>query len=339
MAEGPRLLLVFGTAAILTAATVPMAIRIARASGFLDAPVGYKSHLRPTPYLGGFAVLCAWLPPILIFGGGVSRYWPLVLCALCLSLVGTVDDRISLSPWLRIAFEAVVAWFLWREGIGWSFLGGDLANLALTVVWVVGIVNAFNLMDNIDGAASTVGGVSVLCLGVLAALGGDVPLAVIAFGLGGALIGFLRHNLAQPARIFLGDGGSMAIGLLLAGGLMAAPMGELTGWTTLAAALVAVGLPVFDTTLVVFSRHRRGAPVLSGATDHTTHRLRASLRSARSVCAVLGLSQAVLCAMAIEATRLGRDAAIVLVCLALLVGAVMIIAADGSSWTPVSGDS
>ncbi len=339
MAEGPRLLLALGSAAILTAGTVPIAIAVARRSGFLDSPAGYKAHARPTPYLGGLAVLSAWALAILIAGEGAGRYAPLLLGTVGLALVGTVDDRVNLSPLLRLGFEFAAAWLLWRNGLGWSFLGSDLGNLSLTVFWVTGVVNAFNLMDNLDGAAASVASVSALCLGVLGLIGDDLALAVIAFALGGALLGFLRYNLARPARIFLGDGGSMAVGFLLAGGLMAAPMGTLSGFSALIAAALAVGLPVFDTALVVLSRRRRGAPVFSGATDHTTHRLRTVLKSPRAVAMVLAAAQAGLCALAIEATRLGRSAAIALACVALLLGAAMILAADRPRWIPASGDS
>jgi UDP-GlcNAc:undecaprenyl-phosphate GlcNAc-1-phosphate transferase len=214
-----------------------------------------------------------------------------------------------------------------------------MANLLLTVLWVTGVVNAFNLMDNLDGAAASVAVVSAACIGVLAMVGGDLSLAVIALGLCGALVGFLRYNLARPARIFLGDGGSMAIGFLLAGSLMVVPLGGLSGLEALIVATLAVGLPVFDTALVVLSRRRRGAPVLSGATDHTTHRLHGVLKSPRSVACALVVTQSGLCGLAIEATRLGRDAAITMGCFALLLGAAAVVAADGPRWTPVSDDS
>ena len=209
----------------------------------------------------------------------------------------------------------------------------------LTALWVTGVVNAFNLMDNLDGAAASVAAVSALCLGVLGLIGDDLALAVIAFALSGALAGFLRYNLARPARIFLGDGGSMAIGFILAGGLMAAPMGKLSGFSSLIAAAVAVGLPAFDTLLVVLSRLRRGAPVFSGATDHTTHRLRDAAedparRQRRASSRPGGALR-----LAIEATRLGRDAAIALACVTLLLGAATIFAVDRPRWTPASEDS
>jgi UDP-GlcNAc:undecaprenyl-phosphate GlcNAc-1-phosphate transferase len=339
VAEGTRLLLTFVLAILLTPVTVPAAIAIARRTGFLDSPAGYKSHARPTPYLGGLAVISAALLSFLILGQGGGRYWPLIAGTLVLLAVGTVDDRVNLSPLLRVGFEIFAAWLLWTKGLGWSFTGSELANLALTAFWVTGIVNAFNLMDNLDGAAASVATVSALCVGVLAVIGDDSALALIAAGLSGALIGFLRFNLARPSRIFLGDGGSMAIGFLIAGSLMAVPVGDLTGWSTLIPATLAVGLPVFDTTLVVLSRRRRGAQVFSGATDHTTHRLNAVLKSPRAVALALLAAQSALCVLAIEATRVSRGPAIAIACFALLLGAATIAAMDGPRWPLLSDDS
>jgi UDP-GlcNAc:undecaprenyl-phosphate GlcNAc-1-phosphate transferase len=336
--DGPLFLLAFALAAALTAATVPLAITAAVRTGFLDAPVGYKAHRAPTPYLGGASVLAALLLAVLVLNGA-DRLWTLLGGAVGLSLVGTIDDRVNLSPWLRLAVEAVAAWLLWSEGMGWSFLGSDTANLLLTVLWVAGVVNAFNLMDNLDGAAASVAAVSAACVGALAAIGGEANLGVVAFGLCGALLCFLRYNLAEPARIFLGDGGSMPMGFLLAGMLMIVPMGGLSGGSALVVAMMAVGLPVFDTALVVLSRRRRGAPVFSGATDHTTHRLRAVLKSPRAVALALVLAQAVLCGLAIQTTRLGDAAAIAVACVALLLGAATIAVAEGPEWASVSNDS
>jgi UDP-GlcNAc:undecaprenyl-phosphate GlcNAc-1-phosphate transferase len=337
--EGPRLVVAFLLAAALTAATVPAAIAVAHRTGFLDSPAGYKAHGRPTPYLGGAAVIVAAALAILLVGEGLSHYWPLLLGTLGLGLVGTVDDRVNLSPGLRVGAEVLVAWLLWSEGLGWSFLASDVANLLLTAFWVTGIVNAFNLMDNLDGAASSVAAVSAAAVAALAVIGDDLALAAIALALCGALVGFLRYNLAGPARIFLGDGGSMAIGLLIAGALMSAPMGQLSDWSALIATALIVGLPVFDTTLVVLSRRRRGAPILSGSTDHTTHRLLVFLKSPRAVAGTLAIAQLGLCGLAIEATRLGPDAALALAAFAFLLGIAMIVAADGPKWTPLSGDS
>jgi UDP-GlcNAc:undecaprenyl-phosphate/decaprenyl-phosphate GlcNAc-1-phosphate transferase len=337
--EGLRLLLAFALAAALAQLTVPAAIRVARRTGFYDSPAGYKAHSGPTPYLGGIAVISAALLAFLLLADEAGDHWPLVVATVGLLVVGTVDDRVSLSPWLRVGTEVVAAWLLWSEGLGWSFLDSDAANLALTSLWVIAVVNAFNLMDNLDGAAASVAAVSAGCVVVLATIGDAPALAVLAVALCGALIGFLRFNLARPARIFLGDGGSMAVGFLVAGTLMTAPYGDLSGWSMLIPATLAVGVPAFDTVLVIVSRRRRGAPVLSGATDHTTHRLNAVLKSPRAVSFALAFAQAGLCALAVEATQLGRGAAIAMACFALPLGMATVVAVEDPRWMPLSGDS
>jgi UDP-GlcNAc:undecaprenyl-phosphate/decaprenyl-phosphate GlcNAc-1-phosphate transferase len=338
--DGIRLVLTFASAAALTILITPLAIAVAGRTGFLDRPVGFKAHRAPTPYLGGFAVLAGALLAVVMFGDATGRYWPLLVGAIGLWLVGTLDDRLNLSPLLRVAIEALVALLLWREDLGWTIAASDAANLALTVLWVIAVVNAFNLMDNLDGAAASVGAVSAACVGTLAIIGDDVPLAVISFAVCGSLAGFIPYNLARPSRIFLGDGGSMPLGFLLAASLMVVPMENLTEWSALAAATLVVGLPVFDTALVVVSRRRRGAQVFSGATDHTTHRLLAVLKTPRAVALALATGQAGLCGLAIEATRLGPGASLAIGSIALLLGVATIIAIEWPTrWTPVSDDA
>lgn len=340
MSDAARVGLGFALPALLTLATVPLAIAIARRTGFLDAPKGYKAHLQPTPYLGGAAVLTAALPAAaLIDPSLLDRFWPLLVGVVFLAAVGAVDDRVNLSPWLRLALEAGTGCFLWADGLGWSVFDAGLPNLLLTALWVMALVNAFNLMDNLDGAAASVAAVSAAAIATLAAIGGDVPLAVLAAALAGSLVGFLRFNLARPSRIFLGDGGSMPIGFLVAGCLISSPMGKLEGWEALLAAGLIAGLPVFDTVLVTISRRRRGVPVLTGGTDHTTHRLLAFLNTPRFVAAALATAQVCLCGFAIGATRIGETALAVVACFAVLLAVATIAIVEYPGWMPVSDGS
>jgi UDP-GlcNAc:undecaprenyl-phosphate GlcNAc-1-phosphate transferase len=274
---------------------VPLAIRLAARTGFMDVPAGYKGHLRATPYLGGLAVVAAISASILTFGVATSSYGALVIWALVLFVVGTVDDKRNLSPYPRLLIEIVAAAALWNYGLGFGEFGSPAVDLVVTIVWVVGVVNAFNLMDNMDGAASSVAGVSALGVAALAIIVGDTTLAVIVLALAGACVGFLPFNLAAPSRIFLGDGGSMPLGFVLAGAVMAMPTTANLGVTRLLALAPIVGLPILDTTLVVISRRRGGRPLLSGGRDHLTHRLRALLGSQRLVALALATAQAGLC--------------------------------------------
>jgi len=269
----PTFIPAFFLAAAVTFVAVPVAIRLARRTEFYDHPAGYKGHASSTPYLGGLAVFAGFAAGALAFGHAAGRFWVIFACAAGLLALGTLDDRLPLAPRWRVLAEIAAAVALYAAGLGWSVFESGPADLLLTVAWVVGLCNAFNLMDNLDGAAGTVAGVSATGIGVAAWLNSDPVTAAFAFALAGACAGFLPHNLAGPARIFLGDGGSLPIGFLVAASAMVAcDWPSLRGSSVLLGALL-VGLAILDTALVVFSRRRAGVPVVRAGRDHLTHRL------------------------------------------------------------------
>lgn len=308
----------FLVAMLVTLAVTPWARRVAIRTSFYDHPAGYKAHVHSTPYLGGAAVMAGILAGLLIFDVA-DDYKRLVVSALVLFGLGTLDDWIGLGVVPRFAAQVATAMALWAVNLGWTVLGGDVPNLLLTIVWVVGITNAFNLMDNLDGATSTVAGVCGAGAGVLAVVQGEPGLAVVAFAASGACAGFLPYNLAGPARIFLGDGGSMPLGVLIASVVMALPH-QGGDWTMLLATAPLVGLPILDTTLVVVSRWRRGAPIFSGDRTHLTHRLLGVLGSERKVALTLALAQAALCGLSIALAQLQPQAVVAATATYLAVG-------------------
>jgi len=296
-----RVAAVTATSILLALVATPVAIRVAVRTKFFDVPAGYKAHSAPTPYLGGAAALCAFTSSALLFAGDASRIAPITVGALVLWVVGTLDDRRGLSPVQRMLVEAAVGAFLWMNDLGWSVLAHDAADLALTILWIVAVVNAFNLMDNMDGAACAVAAASGTAVGLGALVQDDVVVATLALSVAGACAAFLHYNLARPARIFLGDGGSMPIGFVLgACTILTVSEGEI-GPIALCAAVLLVGLPAFDTALVIVSRRARHVPVFAGGRDHVTHRLHARLGSPRAVALLLTLVQAGLgaCALAL----------------------------------------
>jgi len=316
-------------------ALAPLAIRVAERTAFLDHPVGYKAHSASTPYLGGAAVIGAFLVAALAFGGGTTRVWPILVCAVGLAVLGATDDRVTVRPLYRVFAALAAATILWDRELGWSFLGSGFEQLVLTALWVLGLTNALNLMDNMDGAASTVGGACATGIAAIAMVEGDPVLAALALGLAGACAGFLRYNLRRdkPARIFLGDGGSMPIGFLVAAMAMNIPASDELGWPLLLVGGLLLAIPVLDTTLVIVSRTRRGISLLTGGRDHLTHRLRSRLGSARAVALVLAVVQGIVSAVAILALQLGRTAIIsaALVCLGL--GAAIVALLDTPAWS------
>jgi UDP-GlcNAc:undecaprenyl-phosphate GlcNAc-1-phosphate transferase len=267
--------------------------------------MGYKGHKRPTPYLGGTAIIIGILASVILARGVGSTHWVIVIGAVAVWAIGTVDDRVNLPISLRLLVEVGIAVLIWATGRGWGIFHDSAADLALTVVWVVGLMNAFNLMDNMDGAAATTAAVSAVGAGTLALISGDAALAALSFAVSGACFGFLPRNLARPARIFMGDGGSLLLGLLVARVTMAAVTRNYLGPSGVIVAALLVALVIFDTTLVTVSRTRAGRSVLSGGRDHLTHRLAARLGGPRNVALTLGVSQLILCAITIGVAQAG----------------------------------
>jgi UDP-GlcNAc:undecaprenyl-phosphate GlcNAc-1-phosphate transferase len=312
----------------------PLALKLARRTGFYDHPVGYKAHAAPTAYLGGAAVVTGFVIASSIFGQGLSRFAPILACAAGLTVLGTVDDRIAIAPRYRVLAELVAAAIVWHYGLGWSFLSSGFEELLLTAIWVVGFSNAFNLMDNMDGAASTVAGVCAAGLALDCVIGSEVPLAALSLSVFGACVGFLRFNLRRgaPARIFLGDGGSLPIGFILAATAMNIPVDEPLGWPVLLVGALLLALPVLDTLLVVVSRTRRGVSLVMGGRDHLTHRLHRRLGSPRLVAAALAATQAGVSLFAIAAGEIGRTTIIVAALGFLALGAAIVAVLERPPW-------
>jgi UDP-GlcNAc:undecaprenyl-phosphate GlcNAc-1-phosphate transferase len=318
----------------VTFAATPLAIALARRTGFLDHPVGYKAHREATPYLGGAAVFLGFIVASLMLGSGASRFLALVVCAAALLGLGTLDDRIGVRPIWRVLAEVGSAVVLYESGLGWGVFSAEWANLLVTVVWIVGLVNAFNLLDNLDGAAGSVAAVSAAGIGVLALVRDDVTLGALALSITGACLGFLPRNLAQPARIFLGDGGSMSVGFLVAGAAMAAVNQSGLGDVAILAAALVVGVPILDTSLVVLSRWRAGVSPLTAGRDHLTHRLLGRLESPRRVAVLLATTQAVLCAAAIGGHESGRVSLAVLAAVCAALGIAVVVVLESATWRP-----
>lgn len=331
MSLAERLLVGVVLAAAVVYVITPYAIVAANRLQFYDVPAGYKGHGRPTPYLGGAAVMAGFVIAVLMAAGDLQKTVPLVGGVGLLWVVGTIDDRRTLSPLLRVSVELALAGLVWGVGLGWHLHVGWVVDLTLTGVWVLGIVNAFNLFDNMDGAASTMALAVSAGASLIGVVRGDVWLAVGAASLGGACIGFLPRNVCLPARIFLGDGGSMPMGFAAAVLVMVAAGTSTVAWESLLVALLLVGIPALDTSLVIVSRRRRGVSILTGGRDHLTHRVRRFLPSARAAALTLGALQAVVSVVAVLALEGGASFIVVCAVLYLLAAAGAIVVLENQT--------
>jgi UDP-GlcNAc:undecaprenyl-phosphate/decaprenyl-phosphate GlcNAc-1-phosphate transferase len=286
--NGGRKLLALTLAALLVAyiaayLLTPLSGKLAHRLGVLDHPHdeggGYKQHATATPYMGGLAVfvgLAVGAILLLFIPEGITsvptgRYAWIIAIALGLGVVGLLDDVRSLPRSVRLCAQALAALGAWELGFRVTAAPSEWMNLALTILWIVGITNAFNLMDNMDGLLAGVAGIACLSFAAMGLLS-DLPvLPLVAAALAGAAFGFLAHN-RHPAKIFMGDAGSMFFGFLIA--LLGMKLNfENLLKVTFFVPVVVLALPIFDTTLVVLTRlaHRKG--VFLGGRDHVSHRL------------------------------------------------------------------
>lgn len=276
----------------------PMVRRLASACGLIDRPGIRHIHTRLVPRCGisvfiGFHIACAaiFLLPWKPFVGDLTPlwWWEFFILSSMLMALGLLDDLCDLAPLLKLAGQAIVAViaYLFDMRVG-RVLGIHLpaaADLAVTVLWFLAIINAFNLVDGIDGLATGLASIAALGLGgsfLFRHMPGD---ALIMFGLVGACLAFLRYNF-QPASIFLGDSGSMFLGFTIAS-VAVSTGAKGTALASVVVPLLAVGIPIFDTFLAVWRRTVRhilgrnnGATVpvgetriFHGDTDHVHHRL------------------------------------------------------------------
>src|SRR5262245_36140219 len=242
--------------------------------GIVDRPDGQlKSHKEPVAYLGGLAIYLAFLLALALTVRFSRETLGLLLAGSIVVLIGLVDDLGSLKPWTKLAGQTVAVLVLIKSGIyiKLTFLPVPLA-LALSVVWLLACTNAFNLIDIMDGLSAGTAMVASMGFIVVANLGGNTDAALVLAALAGSCLGFLRHNF-EPARIYMGDCGSLFLGLLLGATAMNNAYTTTNRLAAVAPALI-LGVPLFDMLFVMYIRRRRGLPVMLGSPDHVALRLR-----------------------------------------------------------------
>jgi UDP-GlcNAc:undecaprenyl-phosphate/decaprenyl-phosphate GlcNAc-1-phosphate transferase len=252
----------------------PFTLIVAQRVGLVALPNARKTHLVPTPLLGGAAMWAAFVISLLIFGQE-TQYQELIAIIVggtVMAAVGLVDDRVGLGPVPKLVGELLAASILVIGGVQARLFHIWWLDAGLTLFWVIGICNAINFQDNMDGLAAGVSAVAAASFLLLAALNGQVLVASLAAALLGACLGYLVYNF-QPAISFMGDTGALLLGFMLAVLGIKIDFPNINPLSTWMAPILVLGLPIFDTTLVTLSRIRRGVSIAQGGADHTSHRL------------------------------------------------------------------
>jgi UDP-GlcNAc:undecaprenyl-phosphate GlcNAc-1-phosphate transferase len=274
----------FGSSFITVSFLTALMRRVALRYGVVDSPnEAHKSHKEPVPYLGGVAIVLGVLL-ITLISSFVSHYsastiWlavSVLLPALLLAVVGLIDDIRKLSPWPRFIVQTSVAsvsalLLVVTDTLG-SPTGSTLVDVLITILWIVGLANAINFFDNVDGGASGAIAISSGFLALLAAQGGQVLIAALSIVLCGATLGFLVWN-KPPARIYMGDAGALFLGVLIASLSIRLDPNPINRISSFAVPVFLLAIPILDASVAVTKRLKRGVSPFQGGRDHLSHRL------------------------------------------------------------------
>ena len=283
----PTEIVVAATALVASLSLTPAALRLALHFGVVDLPGPRKIHAAPMPLLGGLAIYAATCLGVLVFAaqlGGDARpqIVGVLAAATLLVLVGSLDDRGVLHHQVKLFAGMPAAALILlavdiRAQVFVPLLGAApmwaAADTALTIFWVVGITAAFSILDYMDGLCAGIAAIAAAGFTLLAITGGQVLVGILAAAVLGAAAGFVTWNY-NPARVFMGDGGAMFLGFMMATLGLKVRLPELPAATAALVPVLLLAVPILDTTLVTITRTRRGVlPFSSPGKDHVGHRL------------------------------------------------------------------
>lgn len=312
-------------ALFLSVLVTPLVRRFALRIGAVSTPGGRHVHGRTIPRLGGIALAIAWAVPVIALAlrdpsvahalhGKLFQVIAVVLGGSAICIIGALDDARGLKPAYKLAAQVIVACFAFGCGFHIQAIQLPLVGalqmgvfaLPVTVLWIVGVTNAVNLIDGLDGLAAGVSFFAAFTSFVIASLSGSVFVALMMAALMGALVGFLFFNF-NPARIFMGDSGSYFLGFVLATTALAGGLQQKASTAvSLLVPVLALGVPIFDTLFSMFRRILERRPIFSADRGHVHHRLLdLGLTHRRAVVFLYGVS--ILLAAGAIAVSLGRS--------------------------------
>ena len=293
-------ILIFITALVLSLAFTPVAIWLAPKIGAVDIPKdARRMHTKPMPRFGGMAIFLGSIIAMAIFLGNDHRVLGIILGGICIYALGVFDDLKGSPAKVKLLGQIGCASIVFAYGIriqfitnhfgdGHSYLVG-ISGYIITVLWIVGITNTVNLIDGLDGLAAGVSAIASLAIAYTAYIHGMYEVALAMLAIAGGAIGFLPYNF-HPAKIFMGDSGSLFLGFMLATLSIMGPVKGATIFATLVPVLV-LGIPIFDTAFAILRRIVNKRPIMEADKGHLHHRMMAvGLGQRRTVLMIYGIS-------------------------------------------------
>lgn len=277
-----ELWMIFIVAFLLSMAFTPVAIKVAYKIGAIDVPKdGRRMHTRAMPRFGGMAIFLGTMVSMLIFLSFEHQIVGTLIGGVLIYILGVIDDLKNLPAKVKFAGQIFIAILMYAWGLRIEFLTnffgeGNVAfagpvSFFLTILWIVGITNTVNLIDGLDGLAAGTAAISALCLAYVAYIYAQYLPAAAMLALAGGVLGFLPFNF-YPAKIFMGDGGSLFLGFMLAS---LSIVGFTKGAAVIATSvpIFVLGLPIFDTAFAIFRRLINKRPIMEADKGHLHHRL------------------------------------------------------------------
>lgn len=267
-------LVAVGAASALALVLTPLVRAFARRFGMVAKPKTDRWHKKPTAMLGGLAIWLSITISYLLFLPHTAYGWRILIASTFLFAVGLVDDLLHIKPYQKLVGQIMASAYVVYYGLSLPWTSSSSVNMALTIFWLIGITNAINLLDNMDGLAAGIGIIASGFLALSFVNTGQLTEALVLLTFAAALLGFLIYN-SNPASIFMGDCGSMFVGFFLASAALVNVSGgrSRSFLPVLAVPILVLFIPIFDTTFVTILRKLAGRSASQGGRDHTSHRL------------------------------------------------------------------
>lgn len=304
------ILFAFVTALAVSFGATPVVRIFAKNIGAIDVPKdNRRMHNTPIPRLGGLAIFLGFVVSVLLFGNVDAQMRAILLGAVILVVVGVIDDITPLKPLVKFAGQIIAALIPVLNGVkvysvanpfvDYAYINLEAWSIPLTVIWIVAIINAVNFIDGLDGLAVGISSIASISLLTVAALVSEPHIAVVMAALAGACIGFMPFNI-NPAKIFMGDTGSMFLGYILAT-ISIQGMFKFYAIVSFIVPFMVLGLPILDTAFAIIRRLMKGQSPLVADRGHIHHRLidmgfnqKQSVAILYALSAILGLSAVIL---------------------------------------------